>query len=161
CEKCRGGHMAEKLVQCDRCDKGWHLFCLAPQLAALPQGDWVCPDCRTKGEAAPQRADICQPAVLLCGAACVASALSPTQPNARHLPHPPIHHYLRHHASTITLPLPLPCGPSSLAEFEAFAFQDADDYTLEEFEQIAATFEEQWFGAEAAGKVRAGVWSCL
>ena len=37
---------------------------------------------------------------------------------------------------------------SPYAEFEAFAFQDADDYSLEEFEGIAATFEEQWFGAD-------------
>lgn len=42
------------------------------------------------------------------------------------------------------------------AEFEAFAFQDTDDYSLEEFQQVAATFEEQWFGAEAAAKVRLG-----
>lgn len=46
----------------------------------------------------------------------------------------------------------MPCCP---AEFEAFAFQDADDYSLEEFEGIAATFEEQWFGADR-DKVRAG-----
>lgn len=47
---------------------------------------------------------------------------------------------------------PLHCCP---AEFEAFAFQDADDYSLEEFEGIAATFEEQWFGADR-DKARAG-----
>ena len=54
-------------------------------------------------------------------------------------------------------------SPFPHAEFEAFAFQDADDYSLEEFEGIAATFEEQWFGPDA-GKVRraAGgrVWVC-
>jgi hypothetical protein len=59
-----------------------------------------------------------------------------------HVPSPSLHH--------------LP----SVAEFEAFAFQDADDYTLEEFQQIATTFEEQWFGAEAVSKVRwpPGAW---
>ena len=50
CEKCQGGHMQDKIVACDRCDKGWHLFCLAPPLAAPPAGEWVCPDCRSKGE---------------------------------------------------------------------------------------------------------------
>ena len=52
------------------------------------------------------------------------------------------------HASVCTCP----------AEFEAFAFQDADDYSLEEFEGIAATFEEQWFGADR-DKVRFTDWS--
>lgn len=49
------------------------------------------------------------------------------------------------HSST-AIPACSPPFPYA-TEFEAFAFQDADDYSLEEFEGIAATFEEQWFGA--------------
>ena len=53
------------------------------------------------------------------------------------------------------------CLPLPDAEFEAFAFEDGDDYTFEEFKEIAASFEEQWWGAEAVAKVLARVWKAL
>jgi hypothetical protein len=50
CEECKGRHKPDKIVQCDRCEKGWHQFCLAPPLEAPPAGEWVCPECRSLGE---------------------------------------------------------------------------------------------------------------
>ena len=45
CESCRGGHYEDKIILCDRCDRGWHLFCLTPPLRKVPKGNWVCPIC--------------------------------------------------------------------------------------------------------------------
>lgn len=30
---------------CDRCDRGWHLYCLTPALSKPPKGQWHCPTC--------------------------------------------------------------------------------------------------------------------
>jgi histone demethylase JARID1 len=46
CELCKGGHHEDKIILCDQCDRGCHLFCLTPPLEAVPQGHWVCPLCR-------------------------------------------------------------------------------------------------------------------
>lgn len=87
CQHCGGGHVEDQIVLCDACDRGWHTFCVAPPLATVPAGEWVCPSCRAK-------------------------------------------------------------------EWNAFAFQDTEDYTLEEFKATAAEFEATWFGsAEAAAAV--------
>jgi hypothetical protein len=55
CESCRGGHYEDKIILCDRCDRGWHMFCLAPPLKKVPKGDWVCPVCDAarKGDKGP------------------------------------------------------------------------------------------------------------
>lgn len=45
CEICGAGHHEDKIILCDRCDKGFHLFCLSPPLECVPEGDWVCPLC--------------------------------------------------------------------------------------------------------------------
>ncbi|GIL98109.1 hypothetical protein Vretimale_3570, partial [Volvox reticuliferus] len=45
CELCRGGHQEDQILLCDRCDRGFHLFCLSPPLAAVPEGEWLCPQC--------------------------------------------------------------------------------------------------------------------
>lgn len=45
CEKCKGGHFEEKMILCDRCDKGWHIFCISPALESVPEGHWICPSC--------------------------------------------------------------------------------------------------------------------
>jgi hypothetical protein len=45
CEACRGGHYDEKIILCDRCDRGWHMFCVKPKMKKVPKGDWVCPAC--------------------------------------------------------------------------------------------------------------------
>lgn len=46
CELCKGGHHEDKIILCDQCDRGCHLFCLNPPLEEVPQGHWVCPLCR-------------------------------------------------------------------------------------------------------------------
>lgn len=35
---------------CDRCDRGWHLYCLSPPLKEPPKGQWYCPTCQELGE---------------------------------------------------------------------------------------------------------------
>ncbi|CAN1146974.1 Histone-lysine N-methyltransferase ATXR6 [Linum perenne] len=45
CEECGSGNFPAKLLLCDRCDSGYHLFCLRPILAAVPKGSWFCPSC--------------------------------------------------------------------------------------------------------------------
>lgn len=45
CEECGLGHFASKLLLCDKCDKGYHLFCLRPILVSVPKGSWFCHSC--------------------------------------------------------------------------------------------------------------------
>ncbi|XP_071716889.1 histone-lysine N-methyltransferase ATXR6-like [Rutidosis leptorrhynchoides] len=47
CEKCGSGQFGSELLLCDRCDRGFHLFCLTPILASVPIGSWFCPSCST------------------------------------------------------------------------------------------------------------------
>lgn len=37
------------IVLCDMCDTGWHIKCLPAPLAAVPEGDWMCPTCTQLG----------------------------------------------------------------------------------------------------------------
>ena len=48
CELCKGGHHEEKIILCDRCDRGCHLFCLSPPLDQVPEGEWLCPLCKAE-----------------------------------------------------------------------------------------------------------------
>ncbi|KAJ1381450.1 Zinc finger, PHD-type [Sesbania bispinosa] len=45
CEECGSGHSPAKLLLCDKCDRGYHLFCLRPILPSVPKGSWFCPSC--------------------------------------------------------------------------------------------------------------------
>ncbi|KAL9437006.1 hypothetical protein AB3S75_022950 [Citrus x aurantiifolia] len=45
CEKCGSGDFPDELLLCDKCDKGFHLFCLRPILVSVPKGSWFCPSC--------------------------------------------------------------------------------------------------------------------
>eukprot|EP01018_Ginkgo_biloba_P033354 Gb_26073 [translate_table: standard] len=45
CEQCQSGLHEELMLLCDRCDRGWHLYCLSPPLEAVPVGNWYCLDC--------------------------------------------------------------------------------------------------------------------
>ncbi|KAL5567730.1 hypothetical protein UlMin_024305 [Ulmus minor] len=45
CEECGSGDSPAKLLLCDKCDKGYHLFCLRPILVSVPKGSWFCPSC--------------------------------------------------------------------------------------------------------------------
>ncbi|KAH9301679.1 hypothetical protein KI387_013262, partial [Taxus chinensis] len=45
CEQCKSGQHEEVMLLCDRCDRGWHIYCLSPPLAGVPSGNWYCLDC--------------------------------------------------------------------------------------------------------------------
>ncbi|XP_041009843.1 histone-lysine N-methyltransferase ATXR6 [Juglans microcarpa x Juglans regia] len=45
CEECGSGDFPAKLLLCDKCDQGYHLFCLRPILVSVPKGSWFCPAC--------------------------------------------------------------------------------------------------------------------
>uniref|UniRef100_A0A0E0E6R1 [Histone H3]-trimethyl-L-lysine(4) demethylase n=1 Tax=Oryza meridionalis TaxID=40149 RepID=A0A0E0E6R1_9ORYZ len=45
CEQCNSGLHGEVMLLCDRCDKGWHLYCLSPPLESVPPGNWYCSEC--------------------------------------------------------------------------------------------------------------------
>ena len=45
CDGCGRADREDEMVLCDACDAGWHLDCLSPALAAVPDGDWLCPEC--------------------------------------------------------------------------------------------------------------------
>lgn len=45
CQKCGSGDFPAKLLLCDKCNKGFHLFCLRPILVAVPKGSWFCSAC--------------------------------------------------------------------------------------------------------------------
>ncbi|KAL1813705.1 hypothetical protein ACET3Z_023770 [Daucus carota] len=60
CEKCGSGENAAELLLCDKCDKGFHLFCLRPILAAVPLGSWFCPDCSVQIQNKPKSISMTQ-----------------------------------------------------------------------------------------------------
>lgn len=45
CEQCRSGLHGDVMLLCDRCNKGWHLYCLSPPLERVPSGNWYCLEC--------------------------------------------------------------------------------------------------------------------
>lgn len=45
CEQCHSGAHEQLMLLCDRCDRGWHLYCLTPPLSEVPTGNWYCFDC--------------------------------------------------------------------------------------------------------------------
>lgn len=45
CEQCKSGLHGEVMLLCDRCNKGWHIYCLSPPLDAIPPGNWYCLEC--------------------------------------------------------------------------------------------------------------------
>ncbi|KAJ7965310.1 putative Histone-lysine N-methyltransferase ATXR6 [Quillaja saponaria] len=45
CEECGSGESPAKLLLCDKCNRGYHLFCLRPVLVSVPRGSWFCPSC--------------------------------------------------------------------------------------------------------------------
>lgn len=48
CRICRKGGDHEKMLLCDGCDKGHHMYCLKPKLKSIPEGDWFCDKCKPK-----------------------------------------------------------------------------------------------------------------
>ncbi|XP_057471060.1 histone-lysine N-methyltransferase ATXR6 [Actinidia eriantha] len=45
CELCGSGEYPSELLLCDKCDRGFHLFCLRPILVSVPKGSWFCSYC--------------------------------------------------------------------------------------------------------------------
>ncbi|XP_059661778.1 lysine-specific demethylase JMJ17 isoform X2 [Cornus florida] len=45
CEQCRSGLHGEVMLLCDRCNRGWHIYCLSPPLKQIPPGNWYCLEC--------------------------------------------------------------------------------------------------------------------
>jgi hypothetical protein len=48
CETCAMKDCAERMIICDRCEKGYHTFCLDPPLSKVPAGRWACDKCPSK-----------------------------------------------------------------------------------------------------------------
>ena len=48
CQECGSGDFGSKLLLCDKCDKGYHLFCLRPILVSVPKGSWFCHSCSNR-----------------------------------------------------------------------------------------------------------------
>ncbi|PNH01078.1 Retrovirus-related Pol polyprotein from transposon [Tetrabaena socialis] len=49
CERCGFPDQEDKMLLCDGCGAGWHLYCLQPPLTSVPKGTWVCPTCPEAG----------------------------------------------------------------------------------------------------------------
>ncbi|KAK6935388.1 JmjN domain [Dillenia turbinata] len=45
CEQCESGLHGEVMLLCDRCNRGWHIYCLSPPLKRIPPGNWYCLEC--------------------------------------------------------------------------------------------------------------------
>ena len=45
CQQCGFPDDGHLLLICDRCDKGWHTYCLEPKLESIPKGNWYCDKC--------------------------------------------------------------------------------------------------------------------
>ncbi|XP_076463791.1 bromodomain adjacent to zinc finger domain protein 1A-like [Babylonia areolata] len=55
CRICRRMRDDDKMLLCDKCDRGHHIYCLKPPLAKIPSGDWFCYTCRPKASAPAPR----------------------------------------------------------------------------------------------------------
>ena len=42
CRVCDSAEGAEKMLLCDICDEGFHMYCLNPPLSKIPEDDWYC-----------------------------------------------------------------------------------------------------------------------
>ncbi|EDV91500.1 bromodomain adjacent to zinc finger domain protein 1A [Drosophila grimshawi] len=50
CKVCRRGTDPEKMLLCDECNDGTHMFCMKPKMLSVPEGNWYCQTCvRTGG----------------------------------------------------------------------------------------------------------------
>lgn len=46
CDICKSTGDAERMLLCDNCDFGYHIYCLTPPLYEIPATNWYCPDCK-------------------------------------------------------------------------------------------------------------------
>nr|VZH95529.1 unnamed protein product [Spirometra erinaceieuropaei] len=54
CRICRRKKDDEKLLLCDGCNQGFHLYCLRPPLKSIPRGDWFCISCKPPSHTSAQ-----------------------------------------------------------------------------------------------------------
>eukprot|EP00271_Cylindrocystis_brebissonii_P015974 TRINITY_DN39078_c0_g1_i1.p1 TRINITY_DN39078_c0_g1~~TRINITY_DN39078_c0_g1_i1.p1 ORF type:complete len:640 (-),score=62.90 TRINITY_DN39078_c0_g1_i1:445-2364(-) len=47
CQRCGQGDNDDKMLLCDKCDDGYHMFCMQPVMVTVPAGSWFCPNCTT------------------------------------------------------------------------------------------------------------------
>ncbi|CAG4938908.1 unnamed protein product [Colias eurytheme] len=45
CSVCGTSDNDDQLLFCDDCDRGYHMYCLAPPLDTPPEGSWSCALC--------------------------------------------------------------------------------------------------------------------
>lgn len=45
CDICHSGMDEDKILLCDKCDKGFHTDCLNPPVTRIPKGSWFCAAC--------------------------------------------------------------------------------------------------------------------
>jgi PHD-finger len=50
CQVCRSSDDDAKMLICDRCEKGWHTYCLSPSLTEVPEGNWYCWTCQSSNQ---------------------------------------------------------------------------------------------------------------
>lgn len=47
CEICGDLGDEAKMILCDACERGFHIYCLIPRLKRVPRGDWFCTRCKS------------------------------------------------------------------------------------------------------------------
>ncbi|KAK0223118.1 hypothetical protein IW262DRAFT_1268713 [Armillaria fumosa] len=45
CEICQKKGRGNRMLFCDVCDRGWHMYCMDPPVEEDPEGAWYCPQC--------------------------------------------------------------------------------------------------------------------
>ncbi|BFF92915.1 bromodomain adjacent to zinc finger domain protein 1A [Drosophila madeirensis] len=45
CKVCRRGSDPDKMLLCDECNGGTHMFCMKPKMRSVPKGHWYCNEC--------------------------------------------------------------------------------------------------------------------
>ncbi|GLJ55843.1 hypothetical protein SUGI_1199130 [Cryptomeria japonica] len=46
CQECGRGDCESEMLLCDKCDKGYHMYCLRPVVVRIPADSWFCPSCK-------------------------------------------------------------------------------------------------------------------
>eukprot|EP01050_Picozoa_sp_SAG11_P004410 SAG11_NODE_281_length_11257_cov_45.949633_8_plen_574_part_00 len=57
CVVCNSSEDGERMLLCDGCDGGYHLYCCAPKLQAVPDDDWYCATCAKAATVAARARD--------------------------------------------------------------------------------------------------------